>query len=147
MELNTACPECGTSEQVINGVCAKCGAERGDHRHGTPEGMRSNDLEPYITLRYIARLFKVLAFLMIIMMIAEIVTGIMTAGATAFRTLIGEITQMLVLAGLMWGVGDLALLLVDAGHDLRATRILLGRINARLHGMGSIGSNEPEQIH
>jgi hypothetical protein len=32
-----------------------------------------------------------------------------------------------VFAGLLWGSGDLAILLIDMGHDLRATRILLGR--------------------
>ena len=30
------------------------------------------------------------------------------------------------------GGGDIAVLLVDAGHDVRVTRILLGRIHARL---------------
>ena len=44
---------------------------------------------------------------------------------------------MLVLAGLMWGGGDLTLLLIDAGHDLRVARILLGRINAELHRRGT----------
>ncbi len=31
------------------------------------------------------------------------------------------------LAGLLWGTGDLAILLIDVGHDVRATRILVGR--------------------
>jgi hypothetical protein len=33
----------------------------------------------------------------------------------------------------MWGGGDITVLLIDAGHDLRVVRILLGRINAALH--------------
>jgi hypothetical protein len=98
--------------------------------------VRSQDLEPYITLRYIARLFKVLAVLMIVMLIGEIVAGLTTDASEAWPTLIGEITQMLVLAGLMWGGGDLALLLIDAGHDLRVVRILLGRVNHELHRRG-----------
>jgi hypothetical protein len=36
----------------------------------------------------------------------------------------------------MWGGGDLAMLLIDAGHDLRVVRILLGRLNAELHRRG-----------
>ena len=95
--------------------------------------MRSQDLEPYITLRYIARLFKVLAVLMVVMLIGEIIAGVMAEAGESLPTLIGEITQMLVLAGLMWGGGDLTLLMIDAGHDLRVARILLGRINAELH--------------
>ncbi|HEX8171265.1 MAG TPA: hypothetical protein VF824_12055 [Thermoanaerobaculia bacterium] len=98
--------------------------------------MRSQDLEPYVTLRYIARLFKVLAVLMVVMLIGEIVAGLTADAAEALPTLIGEITQMLVLAGLMWGGGDITLLLIDAGHDLRVARILLGRINSELHRRG-----------
>jgi hypothetical protein len=107
----------------------------GDKRT-TEEEVRSQDLEPYVTLRYIARLFKVLAVLMVVMLIGEIIAGITADAAEALPTLIGEITQMLVLAGLMWGGGDLAMLLIDAGHDLRVVRILLGRLNAELHRRG-----------
>jgi hypothetical protein len=107
----------------------------GDKR-ASEEEVRSQDLEPYVTLRYIARLFKVLAVLMVVMLIGEVVAGLMNDAGEALPTLIGEITQMLVLAGLMWGGGDLALLLIDAGHDLRVVRILLGRINHELHRRG-----------
>jgi len=119
-------------------VCPTCGAppvREGDKR-AVEEEVRSHDLEPYVTLRYIARLFKVLAVLMVVMMIGEVVAGLSADASEALPTLIGEITQMLVLAGLMWGGGDLTLLVIDAGHDLRVARILLGRINAELHRRG-----------
>ena len=96
------------------------------------EEVRDDDLEPYVTLRYIARLFKVLAILMIVMLIGEVITGLVTEGGAALMTLIGEATKLLVIAGLMWGGGDITVLLIDAGHDLRVARILLGRINASL---------------
>jgi hypothetical protein len=104
----------------------------GDKR-ALDEEVRSQDLEPYITLRYIARLFKVLAALMVVMLVGEIVAGIMAEGSASLPELIGEITRMLVLAGLLWGGGDITMLLIDAGHDLRVARILLGRINHELH--------------
>ena len=132
------CPECQTPRADSSNVCAACGAppvRDGDKRETEAE-VRSQDLEPYITLRYIARLFKVLAVLMIVMLVGEIIAGLSMHAAEALPTLIGEITQMLVLAGLMWGGGDLTLLLIDAGHDLRVARILLGRINAELHRRG-----------
>jgi hypothetical protein len=37
---------------------------------------------------------------------------------------------LIVLAGLLWASGDLAILLIDIGHDVRATRILIGRQSA-----------------
>jgi glucose uptake protein GlcU len=98
--------------------------------------VRAADLEPYVTLRYIARLFKVLAVLILLMLIGEVVTGILVDGSAALLTLIGEGTRLLVMAGLLWAGGDLALLLIDAGHDVRVARILLGRINAQLHANG-----------
>ena len=82
-------------------------------------------------------LFKVLAVLMLLMMIGEVVTGLMADARAALPVLIGEVTQMLVLAGLMWGVGDITVLLIDLGHDIRVSRILLGRINAEMHRRGA----------
>lgn len=95
--------------------------------------VRTEDLEPYVALRYIARLFKVLAVLMLIMLLGEVITGVVTSGIAAFMTLLGEATRLLVLAGLLWAGGDITILLIDAGHDLRVARILLGRINAAMH--------------
>ena len=134
MAEEVKCPECQTIRTDPTQVCPTCGAppiRPGDKRG--EEEIRTSDLEPYVTLRYIARLFKILAVLMVVMLIGEIVAGLSTDAAEALPTLIGEITQMLVLAGLMWGGGDLTMLLIDAGHDLRVARILLGRINAELH--------------
>jgi hypothetical protein len=96
------------------------------------EEVRDEDLQPYVTLRYIARLFKILAILMVVMLIGEVITGFVTEGTGALMTLIGEATKLLVIAGLMWGGGDITVLLIDAGHDLRVARILLGRINSAL---------------
>ncbi len=131
------CPGCGRARPRPLEECRSCGAPaiHPNDKRGREEEVRDEDLEPYVTLRYIARLFKVFAVLMIVMFIGEVVTGIMTAGAAAsFLTLITEGTRTLILAGLMWAAGDITLLLIDAGHDLRVARILLGRIHSALHG-------------
>lgn len=138
------CPECATEREDLSTVCPACGAPPVVELRleaDAEKTVRTTDLEPYVTLRYIARLFKVLAVLMIFMLIGEVITGLVTAGKSAILTLLGETTRMMVLAGLMWGAGDLAVLLIDAGHDLRVARILLGRINAKLH-RNSEGSSE-----
>ena len=133
------CPDCGTPRPDFTRVCPACGAPP-ETEQRTPtegsEGVRAADLEPYITLRYIARLFKVLAVLILLMLVGEIVTGLLIDGSAALLTLIGEGTRLLVMAGLLWAGGDLALLLIDAGHDVRVARILLGRINAQMHITG-----------
>jgi len=134
------CPECQSLREDPSVVCRTCGAppvREGDKR-ATDEEVRSQDLEPYITLRYIARLFKVLAVLMVVMLIGEIIATVTAEGAFSLAELIGRVTQLLVLSGLMWGGGDITLLLIDAGHDLRVVRILLGRVNAEMHRRGML---------
>ncbi|MGI9042486.1 MAG: hypothetical protein ACR2GK_00015 [Gemmatimonadaceae bacterium] len=89
--------------------------------------VRSADLEPYTGLGYLSKLFKLMAAVLLLLLLSEIVTGLLAQGTAAIPTLLGEISRLVVLAGLLYGSGDLALLLIDIGHDIRATRILLGR--------------------
>ena len=42
-----------------------------------------------------------------------------------------EVIRGIVLAAILWGAGDLTVLLIDVGHDVRAARVLLGRLSAR----------------
>jgi len=89
--------------------------------------VRSADLEPYVGLGYLSKLFRFMAVVLLLLLVSEVVTGLVAQGTAAIPTLLGEISRLIVLAGLLWGSGDLALLLIDIGHDVRATRILLGR--------------------
>lgn len=100
----------------------------------TPDlaGVRDDDMEPHAGLRYVARLFKVLALLILLLLIAEVVLQLYRAGVNAVPTLLVDATQMIVLGALLWGAGDLALMLIESNHDLRATRILVGRLNGKV---------------
>jgi hypothetical protein len=95
--------------------------------------VRTSDVEPYTGLGYLSKLFRFIAVILLILLGAEIVTGLSTEGTGSLSTLVAEGSRLLVLAGLLWGVGDLATLLIDVGHDVRAARILLGRQAAQLH--------------
>ena len=89
--------------------------------------VRATDLEPYIGLRYLSKLFRLMAIILVLLLAAEVITGLYAQGTAAIPTLLAEASRLIVLAGLLWGTGDLAILLIDVGHDVRATRILLGR--------------------
>ena len=112
------------------------GGERRTHgpRDPTPPGMnvREEDLEPHAGLRYIARLFKLLSLLLLLLLLAEVVINLVRQGSEALPFLLVEATRLIVFAGLLWGAADLALMLIESNHDLRATRILVGRLNGRL---------------
>src|SRR5687767_3903640 len=89
--------------------------------------VRATDLEPYVGLRYLSKLFRLIAIILLLLLVAEIVTGLSTQGSAAIPTLLGEASRLIVLAGALWGVGDLAILMIDVGHDVRAARVYLSR--------------------
>ena len=102
----------------------------GQSRRHDPDAMthvRASDIEPYIGLRYLSKLFRFMAIILVLLLVAEVITGLVNQGRAAIPTLLGEMSRLIVLAGLLWGTGDLAILLIDVGHDVRAARILLGR--------------------
>ncbi len=111
---------------------------------GPSSRVRDADLEPHAGLRYIARLFKVLAVLLVLLLIAEVVMGLVQQGAAALPTLLIEATRLIVFAALLWAAGDVALMVIDANHDLRALRILMGRVSAQASRLAGNTPVEPE---
>ena len=108
--------------------------------------VRDEDLEPHAGLRYIARMFKILAILLILLLIAEIVLGLVQQGQSAIPQLLVEATRLIVFAGLLWGAADMGLMLIESNHDLRATRILVGRLNNRVQRLEQAATSLQRQI-
>jgi hypothetical protein len=111
----------------------------------TDASVRNEDLEPHEGLRYIARLFKVLAVLLLLMLIFEVIIGLVQQGGAAIATLVVEATRLIVFAGFLWGAADIALMLIESNHDLRATRILVGRLNSKLKRLTDMEEDEVER--
>jgi hypothetical protein len=105
-----------------------------DRNRMDPGAIRAEDTEPYMALQYVAKLFKVAAMVVVVALVAEVVAGIVLEGAGAILPLMAEVIRGVVLASILWGAGDLTLLLIDVGHDVRAARVLLGRLSARAEG-------------
>ena len=105
--------------------------EGDDRSDQNPGAIRAEDTEPYLALQYVARLFKIAAMVVIVALVAEVVAGVALEGAGALLPLFTELIRGIVLAAILWGAGDLTVLLIDVGHDVRAARVLLGRLSAR----------------
>jgi hypothetical protein len=86
-------------------------------------------LEPHASLRYVGRLFKALAVGLFLLLVAEIALGVIQDGVKALPLLLLEVAQLLLFTGLMWGGGDLAYLVIETNHDVRASRVLLWQLN------------------
>jgi len=110
-----------------------------------PSQVRAEDTEPYIGLQYVARLFKVVAMVVIVALTAEVVAALVMEGPSALLPLFLELLQGAVLAAVLWGASDLTLLFIDVGHDVRAQRVLLGRMSARLGQGFESGGVPPAQ--
>lgn len=137
------CPNCRAPRPDLSTACPACGAPPlGPAEPGRPPAgaaprtgsitdalmqVRATDIEPYIGLRYLSKLFRVIAIIVLLAMILEIGLGFAEQGSAAIPTLIRVTMTLLAIAGLFWGAGDLAILMIDIGHDVRAARILIGR--------------------
>src|SRR4051812_6229030 len=93
--------------------------------------VRAADIEPYTGLGYLSKLFRLIAIFLVLLLLLEVGSGLYQQGTAALATLLTEASRLVVLAGLLWGVGDLANPLIDMGHDVRASRILLARLAAQ----------------
>jgi hypothetical protein len=108
-----------------------------------PGAIRAEDTEPYLALQYVARLFKIAAMVVVVALVAEVVAGVALEGVQAIFPLFSEVIRGIVLAAILWGAGDLTILLIDVGHDVRAARVLLGRLSARQAAEQSGGELPP----
>ena len=154
------CPACGEPRPDLGTACPHCGAAPLGPEHAVPDGnerrsgfealmqVRTSDVEPYTGLRYLSKLFRMIAIILMLLLIAEVVTGLAREGTQSLPQLLAEASRLIVLSALLWGVGDLALLLIDVGHDVRAARILLGRQVAHhimeVHGPEGLPGSTPK---
>lgn len=108
------------------------GPDAGEDRNSrNPGAIRAEDTEPYLALQYVARLFKIAAMVVIVALVAEVIAGVALEGPGALFPLFTEVIRGIVLAAILWGAGDVTILMIDVGHDVRAARVLLGRLSAR----------------
>jgi hypothetical protein len=101
--------------------------------------VREEDLEPHAGLRYIAWLFKVLALLMVLVLIAEVVIGLRNGSPMAMSTLMVEATRLVVFAAFLWAAGDMALMFIESNHDL-VSRLTA---NAAEHEAAALSRDRP----
>lgn len=105
--------------------------------------VRDDDIDPARGLASVAILFRVLAIVLLVLMVLQVINGLSGTVDISYGVLIAEAMRLLIFAGLLWGAGGLADLFVKSHYDLRATRILLGRLN-HIVGQTEFGDSHPD---
>jgi len=103
--------------------------------------VRDDDVEHTRGLHSVAILFRAMAGMLLLLMVVQVANGLTSTVQISYGVLIAEAVRLIISAGLLWGAGDLADLFVKSHCDVRAMRILLGRLT---HMVGQLpGSAEP----
>lgn len=127
----------GPREETAADSAEDAAEEARRRREGEVEGIghvRQEDLQPYTGLRWVGTIFKAAAIFLLVALIGEFVAGLRIGGWAALPILLGETARTFVFMVVLWGGGDLVRLLVDVGHDIRAQRIFLTRLDRRTGG-------------
>jgi hypothetical protein len=98
--------------------------------------VREDDIEPVKGIRAIAYLFRGMAVLLLLLMVLQVMSGLSGAVPASPGVLFAEAVRLVIFAGLLWGVGDLAVLWVKSHYDIRASRILLARMTYMMRQSG-----------
>lgn len=107
---------------------------------GTP--CREGDIEEARGVFWVAKLFRILAGLLLLLAVLQVFFGLTNTVEISYGLLAAEAIRLVIFAGLLWGAGDLAELFVQSHDDLRASRILLARINHKI-GVPEAGELPP----
>ena len=94
--------------------------------------VRPDDIEPTVGLHRVAKLFRGMAGLILLLMASQVFFGLTGGVDISYGVLFAEAVRLAIFAGLLWGAGDLSDLYVKSHYDLRATRILVSRVCYRL---------------
>jgi hypothetical protein len=104
--------------------------------------VREEDIESVKAIRTIARLFRGMAIILIVLMVLQVIFALSSTVDLSPGIVVADAVRLTIFAGLLWGMGDLAVLAVKSHFDMRATRILTARIahmmRTTLEASGSI---------
>jgi hypothetical protein len=98
--------------------------------------VREEDIEPEKGIRAIALLFRGMAILLLFLMVVQVVLAVTSTVALSVGVVFADAVRLVIFAGLLWGGGNVAVLLIRSHYDLRATRILTARLVHMVRQMG-----------
>lgn len=107
--------------------------------------VREDDIETAKGIRAVAVLFRGMAILLLFLMASQLFFGLTSTVPLSIGVLLADAVRLIIFAGLLWGAGELAILWVKSHYDIRASKILLARMEYMIREMGEIkGTLKPD---
>ena len=101
--------------------------------------VREDDIEPEKGIRAIALLFRGMAILLLFLMVVQVFFAVTSTVPLSVGVVFADAVRLVIFAGLLWGGGNVAVLLIRSHYDLRATRILTARLVHMVRQIGEAG--------
>lgn len=123
--------------------------ERRDSADPRPQlagvSVREDDIESVRAIRAIARMFRGLSLLLLVLMVLQLFFAVTGTVPISVGVVAAEAVRLITFAGLLWVVGDLAVLFVKSHHDLRAQKIVIARLSHMVRQMGEASGKLPPE--
>jgi len=105
--------------------------------------VREDDIETVKGIRAVVYLFRGMAVLMLLLAAVQAVSAVTAIVPLSIGVLAAEEVRLIIFAGLLWVIGDLAVLWIKSHYDIRATKILVARMEYMMRQMGEADGKLP----
>ena len=105
--------------------------------------VREDDIETVKGIRAVVYLFRGMAVLMLLLAAVQVVSAITATVALSVGVVVAEEVRLIIFAGLLWVIGDLAVLWIKSHYDIRATKILVARMEYMMRHMAQAEGKLP----
>lgn len=133
------------SSTIIEGESNATGRRPGKRPLLSGVEVREEDLEPQKGLHLVGILFRISSVVILVLALGQFAAWWLNRppGGAGIGLLVGDTIRLIVFAGLLWGAGDLANLMIKTHYDIRAARILMARQTYMMRKMGEANGSLP----
>ena len=105
--------------------------------------VREDDIETVKGIRAVVYLFRGMAVVMLLLAAVQALSAITATVPLSIGVVAAEEVRLIIFAGLLWVIGDLAVLWIKSHYDIRATKILVARMEYMMRQMGEADGKLP----
>jgi hypothetical protein len=105
--------------------------------------VREDDIETVKGIRAVVYLFRGMTVLLLLLAAAQAISAITSTVPLSVGVVVAEEVRLLIFAGLLWVIGDLAVLWIKSHYDIRATKILVARMEYMMRQIGEADGKLP----